>query len=136
MLTANAFGNFRKLLEALTLNAAVGFFLSTRGNARENSSGRQPDENYAREVMQLFTIGLYQLNPDGTHKLDAENKPQDSFSQEDVMNLARVFTGYDWDYHSNGGSTKPSSGRTTRYRVRTSQPTPWVSTPTGIRAWR
>ena len=107
VLTANAFGNFRKLLEALTLNAAVGFFLSTRGSARENSSGRQPDENYAREVMQLFTIGLYQMNPDGTPKLDAENKPQDTFSQEDVVNLARVFTGYDWDYHSNGGSTKP-----------------------------
>ncbi len=71
---------------------------------RENSSGRQPDENYAREVMQLFTIGLNALNPDGTPKLDAENKPEESISQEDVTNLARVFTGYDWDYLSNGGS--------------------------------
>ena len=97
----------RQLLEALTLNAGMGFFLSTKGNRRENSSGRQPDENYAREVMQLFTIGLYQLNPDGTHKLDADNKPIDSFSLEDVMNLARVFTGYDWDHQSNGGSSTP-----------------------------
>jgi len=107
VLTANAFGNFRQLLEALTLNAGMGFFLSTRGSAGENSSGRQPDENYAREVMQLFTIGLYQLNLDGTHKLDADNKPLDSFSQDDVINLARVFTGYDWDYQSNGGTTTP-----------------------------
>jgi len=107
VLTANAFGNFRQLLEALTLNAAMGFFLSSRGSAKENSAGRQPDENYAREVMQLFTIGLYQLNPDGTHKLDADNKPLDSITQEDVFNLARVFTGYDWDYHSNGGTTTP-----------------------------
>jgi len=65
------------------------------------------DENYAREVMQLFTIGLYQLNPDGTQKLDADNKPLDSFVLEDVMNLARVFTGYDWDHQSNGGSSTP-----------------------------
>jgi uncharacterized protein (DUF1800 family) len=104
VLTANAFGNYRQLLDALTLNAAMGFFLSTRGNLRENSSGRQPDENYARELMQLFTIGLNALNPDGTPKLDAENKPVESISQEDVSNLARVFTGYDWDYLSNGGS--------------------------------
>ena len=107
VLTANAFGNFRQLLEALTLNAGMGLFLSSRGSAKENAAGRQPDENYAREVMQLFTIGLYQLNPDGTHKLDADNKPLDSFGQEDVFNLARVFTGYDWDYHSNGGTTTP-----------------------------
>ncbi|HET9475760.1 MAG TPA: DUF1800 family protein, partial [Steroidobacteraceae bacterium] len=107
VLTAHAFGNFRQLLESLTLNAAMGFFLSTKGNRRENSSGRQPDENYAREVMQLFTIGLYQLNPDGTHKVDADNKPLESFGQEDVMNLARVFTGYDWDQLSNGGGSTP-----------------------------
>ena len=105
LLTAHAFGNYRQLLEALTLNAGMGFFLSTKGNRRENSSGRQPDENYSREVMQLFTIGLYQLNPDGTHKLDAENKSIDSFVLDDVMNLARVFTGYDWDHQSNGGSS-------------------------------
>ena len=74
---------------------------------RENSRGRQPDENFAREVMQLFTIGLYELNPDGTHKLDANSKPVETYSQEDVTNLARVFTGYDWDYLSNGGTSTP-----------------------------
>jgi uncharacterized protein (DUF1800 family) len=107
VLTANAFGNFRQLLEAITLNAAMGFFLNTRGNLRENSSGRQPDENYAREVMQLFTIGLYELNADGTNKLDASNKPVETYGQDDVTNLARVFTGYNWDYVSNGGTSTP-----------------------------
>ena len=104
LLTAHAFGNFRALLEALTLNAAMGFFLNTRGNRKENSRGRQPDENFAREVMQLLTIGLYELNPDGTHKLDADNKPIETYDQEDVTNLARVFTGYNWDLDSNGGT--------------------------------
>lgn len=107
VLTAHAFGNFRELLEALTLNAAMGFFLNTRGNLGENSRGRQPDENYAREVMQLFTIGLHELNLDGTPKLDAENKPIETYGPDDVSNLARVFTGYNFDYLSNGGSRTP-----------------------------
>ncbi|HEU4779859.1 MAG TPA: DUF1800 family protein [Steroidobacteraceae bacterium] len=107
VLTAHAFGNFRQLLEAVTLNAAMGFFLNTRGNLKEDSRGRQPDENYAREVMQLFTIGLYELNLDGTHKLDANNKPVETYGQDDVTGLARVFTGYDWDYLSNGGTSTP-----------------------------
>jgi uncharacterized protein (DUF1800 family) len=104
-LTAHAFGNFRQLLEAITLNAGMGFFLNTRGNLKENSRGRQPDENYSREVMQLFTIGLYELNVDGTPKLGADNKPVETYGQGDVTNLARVFTGYSWDYQSNGGTT-------------------------------
>jgi uncharacterized protein (DUF1800 family) len=107
VITAHAFGNFRQLLEALTLNAGMGSFLNTRGNLRENSRGRQPDENFAREVMQLFTIGLYELNPDGTNKLDANSKPVETYTQEDVTNLARVFTGYDWDFLSNGGTSTP-----------------------------
>jgi len=107
VLTAHAFGDFRQLLEALTLNAGMGAFLNTKGNLRENSRGRQPDENFAREVMQLFTIGLYELNPDGTYKLDANTKPVETYTQDDVTNLARVFTGYDWDYLSNGGTSTP-----------------------------
>jgi len=106
-LTAHAFGNFRQLLEAITLNAGMGFYLNTKGNLKEDSRGRQPDENYAREVMQLFTIGLYELNPDGTHKLDADNKPIETYGQDDITNLARVFTGYNWDYLSNGGTSTP-----------------------------
>jgi len=98
VLTANAFGNFRTLLEKITLNAAMGFFLNTKGNLKEDANGRQPDENYAREVMQLFTIGLYELNSDGSHKLDTNNQPIETYGQSDITNLARVFTGYDWDY--------------------------------------
>ena len=103
VLTAHAFGNFRTLLERLTLNAGMGFFLNTKGNLKEDANGRQPDENYAREVMQLFTIGLYELNPDGTPKLDANSRPIETYGQSDITNLARVFTGYDWDYFANGG---------------------------------
>jgi uncharacterized protein (DUF1800 family) len=101
-LNSNAFGNYRKLLEDVTLNPAMGYYLSTRGNRKEDTrTGRQPDENYAREVMQLFTIGLYQLNNDGTNKLDASNKPIETYTNSDVSNLARVFTGYDWDFTGN-----------------------------------
>jgi uncharacterized protein (DUF1800 family) len=82
----------------------MGFFLNTKGNLKEDANGRQPDENYAREVMQLFTIGLYELNADGTDRLDANDKPIETYGQNDITNLARVFTGYDWDYLSNGGT--------------------------------
>ncbi|HEX9474142.1 MAG TPA: DUF1800 domain-containing protein [Steroidobacteraceae bacterium] len=99
LLAANALGNFRTLLEKITLNAAMGFFLNTRGNLKEDTaSGRQPDENYAREVMQLFSIGLYELDADGSHKTDTTGKPIETYVQDDVSNLARVFTGYDNDY--------------------------------------
>jgi len=104
LLCAHGFGNFRVLLEKLTLNAGMGFFLNTKGNLKEDSNGRQPDENYAREVMQLFTIGLYELNADGSYRLDANGKPIETYGQGDITNLARVFTGYDWDYLSNGGT--------------------------------
>ena len=96
MLTRNAFGNYRQLLEDVTLHPAMGWFLNTKGNQKENSAGRVPDENYAREVMQLFTIGLVQLNIDGTPELSG-GRPIDSYGQSDVTNLARVFTGYDFD---------------------------------------
>jgi uncharacterized protein (DUF1800 family) len=99
MLSNNVFGNFRTLLEEVTLNPAIGTFLNTKGNLKENAStGRQPDENYAREVMQLFTIGLYQLNTDGTVKTGSDGKPIETYGQSDITNLARVFTGYDYDY--------------------------------------
>ena len=97
-LVASAFGNYRQLLEAITLNPAMGYYLNTKGNLKENvATGRLPDENYSREVMQLFTIGLYLLNLDGTDKLDGNGKKIETYSQSDVSNLARVFTGYDFD---------------------------------------
>lgn len=93
-LVTNAFGNFRTLLENVSLNVATGRYLNALGNQKENSSGRQPDENYAREVMQLYTIGLYQLNLDGTEKRDADGNRIETYTASDVSNLARVFTGY------------------------------------------
>ncbi|WP_313235962.1 DUF1800 domain-containing protein [Delftia acidovorans] len=102
LLNQHAFGNFRTLLEAVTLSPAMGIYLSTRGNQKEDArSGRQPDENYAREVMQLFTIGLYRLNPDGTEPRDGSGNRMDTYSAADVSNLARVFTGYDYDTSKN-----------------------------------
>jgi uncharacterized protein (DUF1800 family) len=99
VLTKNAFGNFRALLEDVTLNPAMGRYLNMLGSAKEDpATGRLPDENYAREIMQLFTIGLNQLNLDGSVKLNAQGKPLDAYTQSDVSNLARVFTGYDYDY--------------------------------------
>ena len=98
VLLDGAFGNFRTLLERVTLNAGMGMYLNTKGNLKEDpASGRLPDENYAREVMQLFTIGLHQLNPDGTAKRGADGRPIETYGQADVTNLARVFTGYDHD---------------------------------------
>ena len=90
-------GNFRQLLEEITLSPAMGVFLNTRGNQKENAQGRQPDENYAREVMQLFTIGLYQLNLDGTERRAADGSKLPSYTLSDVTNLARVLTGWDLD---------------------------------------
>jgi uncharacterized protein (DUF1800 family) len=96
VLNQHAFGNYRDLLEDITLNPAMGYFLNTKGNRKEDlAKGRLPDENYAREVMQLFTIGLYELNLDGTEKLDASGKKIESYDSDDVSQLARVFTGYD-----------------------------------------
>lgn len=97
MLVSGVTGNFRQLLEDVTLNPAMGFYLNTRDNRKEDNSGRQPDENYAREVMQLMTIGLYQLNADGSLKTGADGQPQETYVQSDVSNLARVFTGYNLD---------------------------------------
>ena len=108
-LARHGFGNFRDLLEAVTLHPMMGAFLNTRGNQKEDpATGRVPDENYAREVMQLFTIGLHQLNLDGTPRLGANGQPIDSYGQSDVTQLARVFTGYDLDLRGVGNFNDPS----------------------------
>lgn len=92
-----AFGNFRDLLELLTLHPAMGQYLSMRGNQKPDPvTGIRSDENYAREIMQLFTIGLVKLNVDGTPKLDASGKPIPTYTQTDIENMARVLTG--WNY--------------------------------------
>ena len=97
MLEANAFGNYRTLLQDVSRSPAMGLFLTFRGNVKADpSKGTLPDENYAREVMQLFTIGLQKLKPDGSLLL-AGGQPQDTYGQDDIGGLARVFTGWDFD---------------------------------------
>lgn len=97
LLAANAFGNYRTLLEEVTLSPAMGYWLSHIGNRKEDlATGRLPDENYAREVMQLFSIGLWKLNPDGTRMLDGLGKPIPTYAQEDIRGMAKVLTG--WTY--------------------------------------
>lgn len=119
LLCGNAFGNFRQLLEDVTLSAAMGHFLNTKGNLKEDGKGRQADENYAREVMQLFTIGLNKLNLDGTDQLDANGKPIPTYGLNDVTNLARVFTGYDLDNAQGKNSVNiiDAAGRVTGNKV-------------------
>lgn len=98
LLEQHAFGNYRALLEAVTLSPAMGVYLNLRGNQKEDTrTGRVPDENYAREVMQLFSIGLVQLNADGTPKAGGDGKPLETYSQAQITELARVFTGWDYD---------------------------------------
>lgn len=96
-LEANAFGNYRQLLGEISLSPAMGYYLTFRGNVKANpAKGSEPDENYARELMQLFTIGLLQLNPDGSVQTNG-GKPVETYKQADVSGLARVFTGWDLD---------------------------------------
>jgi uncharacterized protein (DUF1800 family) len=98
MLSRNAFGNFRTLLEDVSTHPTMGKYLSHLKNQKEDpTTGRIPDENYAREVMQLFTIGLWQLNNDGTRKKDGNGRDIPTFDQADVMGLAKVFTGWSWN---------------------------------------
>ncbi len=97
MLAINAFGNYRDLLEDVTLNTMMGFYLGMFRNAKADPvQGTQPDENYAREVLQLFSIGLHQLNLDGTEILDLDDNPIPTYDQTTIENFARVFTG--WNY--------------------------------------
>ena len=98
ILEANAFGNYRTLLQQITLSVSMGEYLTYRRNAKADPRiGSMPDENYARELMQLFTIGLLQLGPDGTPTA------QETYTQADISGLARVFTG--WDQDLAGGTT-------------------------------
>jgi uncharacterized protein (DUF1800 family) len=101
MLGNDAFGNYRQLLQDVTLSPMMGIYLSTMANDKGDAN-RDPDENYAREVMQLLSIGLNQLNPDGTTKLDGSGNPIPTYGLTDVEGLARVFTGFSWNM---GGNT-------------------------------
>jgi uncharacterized protein (DUF1800 family) len=90
----NAFGNYRDLLEDVTLHPAMGFYLSHLNNEKSNEEMNiHPDENYAREVMQLFSIGLYELNQDGSVIVDGNNVPVPTYDNNDIDEFAKIFTG-------------------------------------------
>ncbi len=94
ILSDNAFGNYRQLLEDISYSPAMAFYLTYMLNKKgDAASGRVPDENYAREILQLFSIGLKELNPDGTDKLDEDGNPIETYDNADVQGLAKVFTG-------------------------------------------
>lgn len=97
MLLDNAFGNFRDLLEEVTYHPAMGIYLTHMNNPKSDSTlNRFPDENYAREVMQLFTIGLYKLNNDGSRQLDSLGNPIPTYDNEDIQEFAKIYTGLTW----------------------------------------
>lgn len=91
----NAFGNFRTLLYEVTLNPGMGEYLNMRGNSVGDRNNPNPNENYSREVMQLFSVGTDQLNQDGTPVLDVQGNRVPTYDQATIANLARVFTGWD-----------------------------------------
>ena len=97
MLGDNAFVNYRTLLEKITLHPMMGTYLNSLGSQKTKSANSpHPDQNYGREIQQLMSIGLYQLNIDGALKLDDNNQPIPTYTASDIDGLANVFTGYSW----------------------------------------
>ncbi|MEM6803661.1 MAG: DUF1800 family protein [Bacteroidota bacterium] len=100
VLGENSFGKYRSLLSAVSRNASMGIYLSHLNNPKADTVNNiHPDENYAREVMQLFSIGLYELNEDGSHKLDGNGNSIPTYDNEDIREYAKIFTGF-----GNGGA--------------------------------
>ncbi|WP_170424238.1 DUF1800 family protein [Ruegeria arenilitoris] len=105
LLYKHAFGSYADLLYDVSMHPMMGIYLSHMTNQKANKAKNiHPDENYAREIMQLFSIGLFELNPDGTEKLDASGDPIPTYDNRDIKKLARVFTGllpaayeYEWN---------------------------------------
>ncbi|MGF1701365.1 DUF1800 domain-containing protein [Photobacterium makurazakiensis] len=94
LLTQYAFSDYKTLLYHVTRSPIMGHFLTMVGNLPKSQTGVNPDQNYAREVMQLFTIGLEELNLDGTKKLDSDGLPIPTYDDQDIEGMARVFTGW------------------------------------------
>lgn len=103
-----AFGNFYDLLVSVTLSPVMGDYLDMVNNNKANpAAGTNPNENYAREILQLFTIGLFELNPDGSLRLDAAGKPVPTYDLDEIEGFARAFTG--WTYPTIPGATARSN---------------------------
>ncbi|MFZ9746990.1 MAG: DUF1800 family protein [Opitutaceae bacterium] len=116
LLVNHAFGNFRDLLEQVSLSPMMGIYLSSLRSAKAtfNAAGLPtslPDENYAREIMQLFTIGLHELNPDGTLRLDPSGQPIPTYTQETIVQTAKVFTGFGY-----ANATRDATANATLFR--------------------
>ena len=104
MLQKDAFGNFSTLLNDVTLSPTMGHYLDmVRNDKPDPNSGAQPNENYAREILQLFSVGLAQLNPDGTPQVDGNGVPLPTYTQDTIIGFAHVFTG--WAYPTKAGQT-------------------------------
>ena len=106
LLSRNAFGNYRTLLREVSLSPAMGKYLDNVFN-RKASATTSPNENYARELLQLFSIGVWQLNNDGSQKLDGLGQPIPSYSQATIAEFARALTG--WTYPTRPGATPSNS---------------------------
>jgi hypothetical protein len=103
MLLADAFSNYRKILGDVTLSPGMGQYLDMANNAKANpATGIVANENYAREILQLFSLGTTVLNQDGTPQYDANNNPLPTYTQTTITEFARVFTG--WTYAPNPGN--------------------------------
>ncbi len=106
----NSFGNFRDILRNVTLSPAMGAYLDMRGNSLGNmANGTHPNENYAREILQLFSVGLYRLWPDGTVVLDSKGLAVPTYDQKVITGFARVFTGWNWGQALQGTGRLPTS---------------------------
>jgi uncharacterized protein (DUF1800 family) len=109
-LAKNAFGSYRNLLEEVAFHPMMGIYLSHLRNGKaDEASGTFPDENFAREVMQLFTFGLVQRNKDGSVILGDDNLPIPTYNNETIQNLARVFTGLGLSYRSDSEGNNVSA---------------------------
>jgi uncharacterized protein (DUF1800 family) len=129
MLAENAFGNFRKLIEDVSLHPMMGIYLTWLGNQKEDAAtGRVPDLNFAREITQLFTIGEWMLNLDGTYVLDSNGKPAVAYTGADLAGLAQVFTGFSW--YAGPNTERPHEPPLLRQRRRTSSATGGRCRPT------
>ncbi|MEL7423172.1 MAG: DUF1800 domain-containing protein [Bacteroidota bacterium] len=95
LLGQHAFGNYRDLLSAVSRHLSMGVYLSHFNNPKSDPANNiHPDENYAREVMQLFSIGLYELNNDGTRQLTPDGNFIATYNNDDIREFAKVFTGF------------------------------------------
>jgi uncharacterized protein (DUF1800 family) len=112
MLARNALGSFRTLMMDVTRHPMMGRYLTHYKNRKANTAaGTQPDENYAREVMQLFTIGLYQLNNSGVAQTDSTGRQIETYTNENIAEFAKVFTGFT-DENNNPNAVGTGTGRT------------------------